>query len=52
MARTFLLLLHVVRAALRRRSELVLENLALRQQIAVPARSGRRPRITTIDRWL
>jgi transposase InsO family protein len=51
MARVFLLLLDVVRAAFRRRSDLVLENLALRQQVAVLTDSGRRPRITTVDRW-
>jgi putative transposase len=51
MARVVLLLLGVVRAAFRRRSDLVLENLALRQQLAVLAHSGRRPRVTTVDRW-
>jgi transposase InsO family protein len=51
MARLVLLLLEVVRALMRPRSDLVLENLALRQQLAVMVRSGRRPRITIADRW-
>ncbi len=51
MARLGLLLLAVVRALLQPRSDLVLENLALRQQLAVLMHSGRRPRITRADRW-
>src|SRR3954471_18488658 len=51
MARLIPLLLGILLAAVRSRSDLVLENLALRQQVAVLARSGRRPRITAIDRW-
>jgi hypothetical protein len=51
MAHVILLPLGSVRAAFRRRSDLVLENLALRQQVAVLARRVRRPRITTVDRW-
>jgi putative transposase len=35
----------------RRRSDLVLENLALRQQVAVLPAKGGRPRITSVDRW-
>ena len=45
------LLLAATRALVRRRSDLVLENLALRQQVAVLAASGRRPSITAVDRW-
>jgi len=51
MARLVLLLLGVVRALMRPRSDLLLENLALRQQLAVLVPSGRRPRITAVDRW-
>jgi len=51
MVRLLALMLGVVRAALLRRSELVLENLALRQQVAVLARRERRPRISGADRW-
>ena len=35
----------------RNRADLVLEILALRQQLAAFALSGRRPRITSADRW-
>jgi transposase InsO family protein len=38
-------------ALVRRRSELVLENLALRQQVAALAAKRRRPSITPVDRW-
>ena len=51
MVRLILLLLALVRALFRRRSDLVLENLALRQQVAALATSGRRPRITAVERW-
>jgi putative transposase len=50
MVRLILLLLGVVRAAVHSRSNLVLENVALRQQVAVLARR-RRPRLTAVDRW-
>jgi hypothetical protein len=52
MIRLVLLLVGALRALLRRRSDLVLENLALRQQVAVLAARGGRPRITIFDRWL
>src|SRR5260370_24747987 len=52
MIRLVLLLLGALRALVRRRSDLVLENLALRQQVATLAAKGRRPRITGVDRWL
>ena len=52
MVRRLLLLLSALRALVRRRSDLVLENLALRQQVAALAARGGRPRITTFDRWL
>lgn len=52
MTRLFLLLLGAVRALVRRRSDLVLENLALRQQVAALAAKGGRPRVTAVDRWL
>jgi putative transposase len=51
MIRLVMLLLGAVRALVRQRSELVLENLALRQQVAVLAAKGGRARITTVDRW-
>jgi hypothetical protein len=51
MIRPALLLLALVRSLVRRRSDLVLENLALRQQVAALAASGRRPRITAVERW-
>src|SRR5579862_2001588 len=51
MTRLFLLLLGAVRALVRRRSDLVLENLALRQQVAALAAKGGRPRVTAVDRW-
>jgi hypothetical protein len=52
MIRVVLFLLDAVRALVRQRSDLVLENLALRQQVAALAAKGGRPRITTFDRWL
>ncbi len=39
------LILAAVRSALRSRRDLALENLALRHQLAVLARSSRRPRL-------
>ena len=50
MFRPVLLLFGSVRAALHSRADLVIENLALRQQLAVLARSGRRGRVTGADR--
>jgi len=51
---TILRLLSWISTALRGRSELALENLALRQQLAVLHRQQRRPRIRKSDRlfWL
>ena len=51
---TILRLFSGIRTALRLRSELALENLALRQQLAVLHRQHRRPRIRKSDRvfWL
>src|SRR5438552_1277640 len=51
MIRVLVLLLGAVRALVRRRSDLVLENLALRQQVAALAAKGGRPRITAVDHW-
>jgi transposase InsO family protein len=47
-------LIHAVRATVRRRSDLVLENLALPQQLSVLAARGRRPRLGIADQcfWL
>src|SRR5438309_8794889 len=50
MLRLFLLLFGSFRAALRSRADLVIENLALRQQLAVLAHTGRRGRVTGADR--
>jgi hypothetical protein len=52
MIRVLLLVLGVARSLVRRRSDLVLENLALRQQVAALVAKGARPRITHLDRWL
>jgi hypothetical protein len=51
---TILRLLSGIRTTLRLRSELALENLSLRQQLAVLHRQHRRPRIRKSDRvfWL
>ena len=45
---------HLIRAVFRSRSELAIENLALRQQLAVLKAKGPRPRLTLIDRvfWI
>src|SRR5437016_10089214 len=45
-----LLLFGSFRAALHSRADLVIENLALRQQLAVLAHTGRRGRVTGADR--
>jgi transposase InsO family protein len=51
MLRLAALVLHSICAAFRRRSDLLLENVALRQQLAALAVRGRRPRLTAADRW-
>src|SRR6266568_612956 len=51
MIRLVLLLLGGIRAIVGRRSDLVLENLALRQQVAALAAKRPRPRIAAADRW-
>jgi hypothetical protein len=51
MIQIFLLLLGAIRALVRRRSDLVFENLALRQQVATLVAKGGRPRIAAGDRW-
>jgi transposase InsO family protein len=43
-------LLHSLRACFRRQSEQALVELALRQQLAVLAQAGRRPRLASLDR--
>jgi hypothetical protein len=45
------LLVDLIRALLRRRSDLVLENLALRQQIAALVARREHPHVTLLDRW-
>jgi hypothetical protein len=45
------LLVGVLGVALRSRRELILENLLLRQQLAVALRPGRRPALCRRDRW-
>src|SRR6266540_7143478 len=45
------LLVAALRAACRNRADLVLENMALRQQLAVLLGTGRRPRLSAVDRW-
>ncbi len=50
MLRLVLLLFGSFRAALHSRADLVIENLALRQQLAVLAHTGRRGRVTGADR--
>src|SRR5262245_54270871 len=54
MTSTILRLLCLIPIALRLRSELALENLALRQQLAVLSRQHRRPKLRRSDRmfWL
>ena len=50
MLRLLLLLLHALRAAARPRADLVLENLALRQQVAVLEEKHPRPKLSGADR--
>ncbi len=54
MIRVVVLLLGAIRSAFRSHAEFALENLALRQQLAAFAHSGRRPRILATDRlfWI
>ena len=54
MLRLLLELLGGLRSAVRSHADLMLENLALRQQLAAFAHSGRRPRIGATDRlfWI
>src|SRR5258705_9521378 len=51
MDRLLLLLLGVLRSACRSRADLMLENAALRHQLGVLMRAGRRSRVTAADRW-
>jgi len=51
MMHTILRLLSLILTALRLRSELALENLALRQQLAVLNRRHRRPKLRKLDRF-
>ena len=51
MGRLLLLMVAALRSSCRSRADLVLENLALRQQLAVLVRAGRRPRVSSADRW-
>jgi hypothetical protein len=44
-------LLHVLRSGLQSRSELMLENMALRHQLTVLRRSVPKPRLRNADRW-
>jgi putative transposase len=46
------LLLHMILAGLKTRHGLAMENLALRHQIQVLQRPGKRPRLTSVDRGL
>ena len=46
-----LLLLRALVSVFRNRADLVLEILALRQQLAAFALTGQRPRVTSADRW-
>ncbi len=50
MIRGFLLAIDALRAVFLSQADLVLENLALRQQLAAFARNGQRPRIVAADR--
>ena len=54
MLRLILNVFHLIRAIFRSRSGLAIENLALRQQLAVLKARGPRPRLTLIDRvfWI
>lgn len=51
MIRVLLSLVAILRLALKSRRELALENLALRQQLAVLKRNQPRPRLRQSDRW-
>src|SRR4051812_24537258 len=51
MDRLLLLLLGIVRSACHSRADLMLENAALRHQLGVLMRAGRRSRATAADRW-
>src|SRR5512135_3390921 len=51
MLRLLLVLLRGLRSALRSHAGLMLENLALRQQLASFATARQRPRIRGADRW-
>ena len=51
MFKVILLFLRALVSVFRNRADLVLEILALRQQLAAFALSGRRPRVTSADRW-
>ncbi len=52
--RLILNVFHLIRAGFRSRSELAIESLALRQQLAVLKAKGLRPRLTLLDRifWI
>ncbi len=50
MLRLILNIPHLIRAVFRSRSELAIENLALRQQLAVLKAKGPRPRLNLMDR--
>lgn len=52
MLRLLKLLFDVLVRALRTRRNLLLENLALRQQLVVLARRRPRPQFSNLDRWL
>jgi hypothetical protein len=51
MVRFVFLVVTAVRAAFRNQSDLVMENLALGQQLSVLAAKGQRLRLTAVDRW-
>ena len=50
MLRLLLLLLHALRAVVRPRADLVLENLALRQQVATLKEKRPGPKLSSVDR--
>ena len=50
MLKRLLAMLSTARSSLRSQGELVLENLALRQQLAVLERQTKRPQLTRVDR--
>jgi hypothetical protein len=49
---TILRLFSVITTALKLRSEIALENLALRPQLAILSRKHRRPKLRNLDRTL